>query len=215
MRLLSIGFATATLLVAFTANTYAADGGAIRASCISKDGRVVYREDLPPGTPSDRRLQIAAKYRNALCAFLKTDPVEASTSNLRDPVITAVTGGGGNGDLAAALAYLSPGGDVGTPYGGHEFDEGMKSFMKSENAFTDHVRSVNLTIGVYSGATTEDVLGHWAYIKQNTTLLGRMTPSIEKVGDIVVLNVEDVADDDASAVCKEAETYASGCMAVY
>lgn len=213
MRLLSIGIATAAGLVAFAADAYA-DDGAVRASC-TQDGRIVYREDLPAGTPSDRRLQIAAKYRKALCVFLKTDPIEAAAPNLRDPGIQAVTGGGGTGDLAAALAYLSPGGDVGTPYGGQEFDEGMKSFTKSENAFTDQVRSVNLTIGVYSGATTEDVLAHWAYIKQNTKLLGRMTPSIETVGDIVVLSVDDVADDDASAVCKEAQTYASGCMAVY
>jgi hypothetical protein len=214
MRLLSIGIATAAALVAFAAAAYA-DDGAVRASCVAQDGRIVYREDLPAGTPSDRRLQIAAKYRKALCVFLKTDPLEASAPNVSDPAIASVTGGGGNGDLAAALSYLSPGGDVGTPYGGQEFDEGMKSFMKSENAFTDHVRSVNLTIGVYSGATTEDVLGHWAYIKQNTNLLGRMTPSIEQVDDVVVLSVEDVADEDASAVCKEAQTYASGCMAVY
>jgi hypothetical protein len=213
MRLLRIGIATVAALVAFTADAYA-DDGAIRASC-TQDGRIVYREDLAPGTPSDRRLQIAAKYRKALCVFLKTDPMVASAPNLRDPAIPAVTGGGGNGDLAAALAYLAPGGDVGTPYGGQEFDEGMKSFMKSENAFTDHVRSVNLTIGVYSGATTEDVLAHWAYIKKNTKLLGRMTPSIETVGDVVVLSVADVADDDASAVCKEAQDFASGCMAVY
>ncbi|MCS4089769.1 hypothetical protein [Rhizobium sp. BK176] len=212
MRLLNIGIATATALLAFAGEAYAADDGSVRASC-TQDGRIVYREDLPAGTPSDRRLQIAAKYRKALCVFLKTDPVEASAPTLRDPAIPAVTGG--NGDLAAALAYLSPGGDVGTPYGGQEFDEGMKSFMKSENAFTDHVRSVNLTIGVYSGATTQDVLAHWAYIKQNAKLLGRMTPSIETVGDVVVLSVDDVSDDDASAVCKEAQTYASGCMAVY
>ncbi|MBY3151038.1 hypothetical protein HFO56_01170 [Rhizobium laguerreae] len=212
MRLFSIGIATAGALIAVAAEA-SADDGAVRASC-TQAGRIVYREDLPAGTPSDRRLQIAARYRNALCVFLKSDPVETSVEDVHDPALAAVTGGAG-GDIASALAYLSPGGEVGTPYGGEEFDEGMKSFMKSENAFTDHVRSVNLTIGVYSGATTEDVLGHWAYIKQNTKLLGRMTPSIERVGDVVVLSVEDVSDEDASSVCKEAQTYASGCMAVY
>ncbi|MDW9478815.1 hypothetical protein GOB57_08880 [Sinorhizobium meliloti] len=211
MRLFNVAIAAVAGLMALPLPA-AADDGAVRASC-TEAGRIVYREDLPGGTSADRRLEIAAQHRNALCVFLKSAPVETSVPAVHDPALAAVAGGG-NEDLASALAYLSPGGSIGTPYGG-AFDEGMKSFMKTENAFTDQAKSVNLTIGVYAGATTEDVLGHWAYIMKNTKLLGRMTPSIERVGDVVVLSVEDVADEDASVVCQEAQRHASGCMAVY
>lgn len=212
MRLYNAIIAASAGLISLSSNAVA-DDGAVRASCTTQSGQIVYRADLPPGTSADRRLEIAAKHRNALCVFLKSDPVEATMPDVHDPALAAVSGGGTE-DLASALAFLSPGASVGTPYGG-VFDEGMKTFMKTENAFTDEVRSVNLTIGVYSGATSEDVLGHWAYIKKNTDLLGRMTPSIERVGDVVVLSVEGVADSDASVVCQEAEKVASGCVAVY
>lgn len=213
MRLFNLVIAAGAGLMALASNA-AADDGTIRASCMQA-GRIVYRENLPAGTSADRRLEIAARHRNALCVFLKAEPVEAVVPDVHDPALAAMAGGGGgNEDLASALAFLSPGASVGTPYGG-AFDDGMKDFMKTENAFTDHVKSVNLTIGVYTGATSEDVLGHWAVIKKNTKLLGRMTPSIERVADVVVLSVENVADEDASAVCKEAQEYASGCMAVY
>ncbi|MCZ7861703.1 hypothetical protein O9X98_09855 [Agrobacterium salinitolerans] len=211
MRLFNVVIAAGAGLMALASNA-AAEDGSIRASCMQA-GRIVYREDLPAGTSADRRLEIAAAHRNALCVFLKTEPIEAVVPDVHDPALAAM-GGAENEDLASALAYLSPGAAVGTPYGG-AFDDGMKDFMKTENAFTDQVKSVNLTIGVYSGATSEDVLSHWAIIKKSTRLLGRMTPSIERVADVVVLSVENVADEDASAVCKEAQEYASGCMAVY
>jgi hypothetical protein len=210
MKLYRFVIAAAALM---TASVMAhADDGAVRASCTTKDGQVIYREDLPVGTSADRRLQIASAHRNALCVFLKVDAV-ATEQEGHEPALAALSGGG-NEDLASALAYLSPGSSVGTPYGG-AFDKSMKSFMKTENAFTDEVKSVNLTIGVYANATSEDVLGHWAYIMKNTKALSRMTPSIERVGDVVVLSVEGVADEDASLVCQEAEKYASGCIAVY
>jgi hypothetical protein len=212
MRLYSAIIAGAAISVSFPlwAN---ADDGAVRASCTTQRGEIVYREDLPAGTSADRRLEIAAKYRNALCVFLKSDPIEVNLPEVHDPALASVSVGR-NEDLASALAFLSPGASVGAPYGG-VFDEGMKSFMKTENAFTNDVKSVNLTIGVYSGATSEDVLGHWASIQKTTKKLGRMTPSIERIGDVVVLSVEGVSDTDASIVCEEASRVASGCIAVY
>jgi hypothetical protein len=214
MRLFNGVIAVAAGLLALASNA-AAEDGTIRALCMQpgQAGQIVYREDLPAGTSADRRLEIAALYRKALCVFLKVEPTQDAVPDVHDPALVAMSGAG-NQDLASAIAYLSPGASVGTPYGG-AFDESMKDFMKTENAFTDHVKSVNLTIGVYTGSTSEDVLEHWAVIKNSTKLLGRMTPSIERVGDIVVLSVENVADEDASAVCREAQEYASGCMAVY
>nr|WP_250807932.1 hypothetical protein [Neorhizobium tomejilense] len=200
------------VLLAATAGTAMADEGVIKASCV-EGGRVVYREDLPAKTSADRRLQIAAKYRQALCVFARTEPA-AAMPDVVDPVL-AGTLGGGNGDLASALSYLGTGKtEVGTPYGG-AFDKGMQEFMKAENVFSSPENTVNLTIGVYAGSDTETVVGHWGYIKENTTYLARMTPSIETVGDVTVLSVENVSDGYASRVCEEAEKVASGCIAVY
>lgn len=198
----------------FATSSFAAvEEGVIKASCVTKAGLVRYREDLPPGTPPEKRLEIAAKYRDALCVFLKSEPVEAGVSETRDPALAALSGSNTE-DLASALAFLSPGGSVGSSYGG-AFDESMHTFLKSENAFTDQSKSVNLTVGVYADASSEDVLAHWGYIMKNTHVLGKMTPSIDKVGDVVVLSVEGVSDTDAAKVCQEAEKVASGCLAVY
>lgn len=211
MRLFSIVMSAVSGLVLLS-DVAKSDDGAVRASC-TQAGRIIYREDLPSGTPANRRLEIAAANPNALCIFLKAEPVEANVPEVNDAVLANVSGGGSE-DLAAALSFLSPGGAVGTPYG-KVFDESMTSFMKTENAFTKDIKSVNLTIGVYSGATPEDVLAHWGAIIKNAKLLGRMTPSIERIGDVTVLSVENVADEDASIVCEEAQQYASGCVAVY
>lgn len=122
---------------------------------------------------------------------------------------------GDESDLASALAFLSTGQQsIGKPYG-DVFDEGMQDFMKTDNVFESKEGSVNLTIGVYSSASPEDVLGHWAFIKKNSVYLAQMTPSIERVGDITVLSVQDVSDGFAAKVCEEADKYASGCLAVF
>lgn len=206
-RLALVGIALAVL----TGNARA-DESAIRASC-SQGGRIVYREDLPAGTSADRRLEIANANRNALCVFLKADSTPPVPTELADPALAGLAGTG-NEDLASALSFLSTGQGVGTPYGG-AFDKSMKDFMKTENVFASAERTVNLTIGVYSGTKPEDVLGHWAYIRDNTVYLSKMTPSIETVGDTTVLSVENVSDGYASKVCEEAERVASGCVAVY
>ena len=199
-------------LLSLSGQADAADS-TIRASC-TQGGRIVYREDLPAGTPADRRLEIANAYRTALCVFLKADNAPPTLPDIVDPALAGVVSGG-NEDLASALSYLSTGQTaVGTPYGG-AFDKGMKDFMRSENVFKSEEGSVNLTIAVYSGAKPEDVLGHWAYIKNNTVYLAKMTPSIETVGDTTVLSVENVSDGFAARVCEEAQKVASGCLAVY
>jgi len=199
----------ALLLSSFPA---ASDGGAVKASC-TQNGRVVYREDLPPGTSSDRRLEIAAANRNALCVFIRADAPAQAPRLTDDPAIAAAGGVEGEG-LAAALSFLSSGESVGSPYD-PAVKAAMEDFLRAENAFTSDGTSVNLTIGIYSGASGEDVLGHWKYIVENSRVLGRMTPTVETVGDVTVLSLRDVADADAATVCEEAELFASGCLAVF
>ena len=209
---------TACLLAALASSTWSIPAagqtseGSIRASCTDK-GRIVYREDLPPGVPANRRLEIAASYPNALCIFLKAS---AAPPSGEDNLAAILPGGADTPteDLANALSYLSTGDEVGKPYG-EDFDEGMQTFMKSANAFSQPAKTVNLTIGVYEDTTSAEVLEHWAFIEKNTKRLGKMTPSIQRLDDITVLNVEDVLDSDAAEVCAEAEKVASGCVAVY
>lgn len=199
-------------ILGFTSGHAVADDGAVRASCV-QGTEITYREDLPPGTPADRRMEIARKYRNSLCVFLKVESAPTSMPQVADPALAGLIGGKSE-DLASALSYLSTDQGVGVPYGG-AFDQSMKEFMKTENVFSSKEGSVNLTIAVYTGAKPEDVLAHWSYIKDNTIYLSKMTPSIETVGDTTVLTVQNVSDGYASKVCEEAEKVASGCLAVY
>jgi hypothetical protein len=189
-----------------------AEGGVIKASCV-QGGRVVYREDLPAGTSADQRLKIKNDHRGALCVFAQMQPL-GTMPDTRDAALAGALGGG-TGDLASALAYLGTDrAEIGTPYGG-AFDQGMQEFMRTDNAFSAPEKTVNLTIGVYADSDSQSVLAHWAYIRDNTTYLAKMTPSIEQVGDVTVLSVENVSDGYVARICDEASKVASGCVAAY
>jgi hypothetical protein len=211
LRLFSVG-----LFIGFTAlsgPTFGQDGF-IKASCI-QGGRLVYREDLPRNIPADKRLQIAANYPQALCAFMLTEPTPSATIEPGPPIPSGLASSASGDGLESALAYLGADqGAVGTPYG-EVFDQAMDDFMKSENSFSSPEGTVNLTIGIYRDTKSEDVLAHWAEMQKNSPILSSMTPSIQTVEDVTVLNIEDVADSQANDVCKAADEFASGCIAVY
>jgi hypothetical protein len=213
--------AAITLLASTQAD--AQSSAMIRATCTQK-GITVYREDIPADASAERRLSIASKNPQAMCVFLKISdlPPEhrspATTGELPDEVIRGAIKGGGMADesLAAALSVLS--GDTGSPAASgieESFSNGFDQPMARGSLPEDRQRPLNLTIGLYRSVPMESVVAHWKTMQAGTKVLSRMTPSMSVVGDVTMLSVENVQDEDAAELCREAEEKGVGCIAVY
>lgn len=208
------------MLAAAVAATPAIAGDAVvKASC-SQDGRVVYREEIPAGAASERRILIASMHPKALCVFLEP----------RDPSVPAAeaTASGAVGQvseeddasLAAALAVIASG----KP--GDAYPDGISDFVKGsagESApaakpvrkAAGDAHFLNLAIGVYENVPLADVMAHWKEMQEGSKVLSRMTPTVNSSGDVTMVSVEGVPDELAAQLCDEAAVKGPGCLAVY
>lgn len=202
---------------------HAQSAGMIRATC-TQDRMTVYREDIPSDASAERRLSIASKYRKAMCIFLKIEdlPPErrvSASADLPDEVLRGALEGSSTPDesLAAALSVLSGSSDRAEPSAssGASFSNAFAQPMASGSAAEERSHPLNLTIGIYRSVPMASIMAHWKSMQAGTKVLARMTPSMSVVGDVTMLSIENVPDDDAAKLCEEAEKVGSGCIAVY
>lgn len=202
---------------------HAQSAGMIRATCTQK-GMTVYREDIPADASAERRLSIASRNPQAMCVFLKIAdlPPERrvpASDDLPDEVLRGALEGGASADesLAAALSVLTgPSDRTGSmPATQESFSNAFEQPMVHGSAAEDRPKPLNLTIGIYRSVPMESIMAHWRSMQAGTKVLARMTPSMAVVGDVTMLSIENVPDDDAAALCLEAEKVGSGCIAVY
>lgn len=211
--------AIGVLAAAFAASPALAVDTVVKASC-SQDGRVVYREEIPAGTASERRILIASMHPKALCVFLEpTDPSSAAAipPSQGSPGTIA---GDADASLAAALAVIASG----KP--GDAYPDGISDFVKgsakpeaqtakpAKRAKGD-AHFLNLAIGVYERVPLADVMAHWKEMQEGSKVLSRMTPTVNSSGDITMVSVEGVPDELAAQLCDEAAVKGPGCLAVY
>ncbi|MNU37046.1 hypothetical protein D3C71_256740 [compost metagenome] len=202
---------------------HAQSAAMIRATCTQK-GMTVYREDIPADASAERRLSIASRNPQAMCVFLKIAdmPPERrvpASDDLPDEVLRGALEGGSSPDesLAAALSVLSGPSDRpgSTPSVRDSFSNAFAQPMVRGSSAEDRPRPLNLTIGIYRSVPMESIMAHWRSMQAGTKVLARMTPSMAVVGDVTMLSIENVPDDDAAELCQEAEKVGSGCIAVY
>ncbi|NTF17492.1 hypothetical protein G6L37_03700 [Agrobacterium rubi] len=196
--------------------------GIIRATCTSKGGSTTHRQDLPENASAEQRLAIATAYPEDMCLFLKIadlPPEHRVPSSVTVPqeVLRETMSGSGVPDesLAAALSVLSGQDAPSTAKAATSFSNGFDRAVSWSPAEKERAKPLNLTIGIYKSMAMEDVMTHWREMQSGTSILSRMTPSMQVVGDVTMLSIENVADDDAATLCEEAGRKGAGCVAIY
>lgn len=179
----------------------------VRASCVMGTERLL-QADLPADQAEAAKRDIIARYPKALCVFVKP------SSSIENGALPSMSDA--PDDLARALAYISPSGEIGKPYG-KAFNDAMTSYSKTPNAFggAKSGGSMNFTVGIYEGANQSEILQYWDYVKHDSKVLGRYTPTLQTAENVVIVSVENVPDADAAELCHEAEKFASGCVSAY
>lgn len=195
--------------------------GMIRATCTSKGGGTVHRQDLPEDASARERLAIAAAYPDAMCLFLKIADLPPEhrvprSPSIPDDVLQGALEGAGTPDdsLAAALSVLS-GRDETPTVEARTFSNGFDSAVSLAEPEKERSKPLNLTVGLYRSVPMEDVMAHWKVMQEGTRILARMTPSMSVVGDVTMLSIENVPDSEAAKLCEEAALKGAGCIAVY
>jgi hypothetical protein len=222
-RLRMVAAAVAILTTGAVHHAYAQEG-MIRATCTQK-GMTVYREDIPANASAEQRLAIATKNPQAMCVFLKIADlppehraVPQYSGGLPNEILQgALVGGSADESLAAALSVLA-GNTTGTPMSTYRPSASFSNSFEVPVASAveeDRQKPLNLTIGVYRSVPMGDVMAHWKAMQAGTKVLSRMTPSMSVVGDVTLLSVENVPDQDAATLCEEADKNGVGCIAVY
>jgi hypothetical protein len=206
------------LALGFLASGYATVSEAqpvLSASC-TQNGRIVNRENLPPGAGTTEKLIIAARFPDALCIFVQSDETNNTVGYVQAPPVNSRVST--DNDLATALAMISEGRQStrvgeGLPVDLSTVMQPLKS--KGNVPDTTAAATISLTIGIYKDMSAEDIMGHWKIMQKQSTTLQKMTPTLTRAKDITMLSVENVPDASADQVCKEAEKTSSGCIAYY
>lgn len=208
--------AAALLAVPLFSVTASAQEAVMRASC-AENGQIVYREDFPADSPIEKRILIAAQNPGAMCVFLDA-PTAVPPSAAPEATGTedaAVVPGSQDEGLAAALSIIAEGktGDV-YPRALAGVMEGGKPLpaAKARNA---PAHFLSLTVGIYKDVPLADVMDHWKIMQQGSKVLARMTPTVNRLGEITVVSVENVPDELAVPLCDEAAKKGAGCVAAY
>lgn len=198
----------------------------LRVTC-TQDGRIVYKEELPGNAGQEERMFVYAKNPDALCIFLQDGPTtEAASSQMGIETIMPgkVIGGTSentpSNDLATALAMISSGKPA--PSMPIDLTDAMQKF-KHETGTIDVAKPMNkeqqkllnLTVGIYRSVSADDVISHWKAMQAQGSSLKNLTPTLTNVEDITMLSVENIADENADAICKDAAVLGSGCIAFY
>lgn len=197
---------------------------ALRVTC-TENGRIVFKQELPANAGQEERMFVYAKNPNALCIFLQDRPVFVNDQELlgveditQGKIDVGTSENTPSNDLATALAMISSG----SPSPGSPVDltDAMQKFRQETGAAkppsnTDQKKLLNLTIGIYRAVPTRDVIAHWKTMQSQGHALQHLTPTLTNIADITMLSVENISDGDANAICKDAESLGSGCIAFY
>lgn len=219
-RLLLLGLALSGIIA-----TGAEAKDVLRVTC-TQNGRIVYKEELPANAGQEERMFVYAKNPDALCIFLQDGP-SFETIGAVSPGVDAISSGkvaGGtsentpSNDLATALAMISSGQPA--PSMPIDLTDAMQKFRQETGAIPpstkiEQQKLLNLTIGIYRSVATSDVISHWKAMQKQGPSLKNLTPTLTNVADITMLSVENIADENADAICKDAAILGSGCIAFY
>jgi hypothetical protein len=200
---------------------------ALRVTC-TQDGKIVYKGELPANAGQEERMFVYAKNPDALCIFLQDGPSLESFGNVSSQgAIEAIASGRVEGattentpssDLATALAMISSGQPA--PAMPIDLTDAMQKFRQETGAIDQHApaeqqKLLNLTIGIYRSVPANDVISHWKAMQKEGPSLKNLTPTLTNVADITMLSVENIADENAGAICEDAAILGSGCIAFY
>jgi hypothetical protein len=199
---------------------------ALRVTC-TQNGRIVFKEELPANAGQEERMFVYAKNPDALCIFIQDGPALESIGAVSPQIgIEAMSGkviGGTSentpsNDLATALAMISSGKPA--PSMPIDLTDAMQKFRQETGAIRPPAQPVqqkllNLTVGIYRSVAANDVLGHWKAMQQQGPALKNLTPTLTNVADITMLSVENIVDENADAICRDAALLGSGCIAFY
>lgn len=187
----------------------------------TENGEIVYQDTIKGPPTAEQKLFLYKKYKNAMCMFMGEEtqaPNAGSKTNILSQKIPdeIINGGTAGGDLAAALARISSG-DTGTPYP-IDITKEVANFKQesTENDAKPYVaHTINLTIGIYKSVSAGDVIAHWKEMQANGKSLKNLTPTLTSVKDVTMLSLENIPDDQAENVCRDAEKIGIGCVAYY
>ena len=218
IRVFLVGIGLCAILV-----TGAQAKDSLRVTC-TQNGRIVYKEELPANAGQEERMFVYAKNPDALCIFLQDEPPPGALGVESFEVAGSGKVGGGtsentpSNDLATALAMISSG----KPASSMPIDltDAMQKFRSETGAAApapkaEKQKLLNLTIGIYRSVGAGDVISHWKAMQKQGASLRNLTPTLTSVADITMLSVENILDEDADAVCKDASVLGSGCIAFY
>jgi hypothetical protein len=195
----------------------------LRVTC-TQNGRVVFKEELPANAGQEERMFVYAKNPDALCIFLQDGPSPETFGSVSFDAASSGKVGGGtsdntpSNDLATALAMISSG----KPATSMPIDltDAMQKFRQETGApapetAVEKQKLLNLTIGIYRSVGASDVISHWKAMQKQGPSLKNLTPTLTSVADITMLSVENISDENADAICKDAAVLGSGCIAFY
>jgi hypothetical protein len=195
----------------------------VKVTC-TQGGRIVYKGSLPAYAGPEERIFVQARNPDALCIFIKDgigepDQPTAAIEAITGPrVQSSSSGNSASADLATALAMISAGQNGGeTPV---DLTAAMSKFRendpaKPETQTVPQPKLLSYTIGIYRDVSTEDVISHWKAMQASGPALRPLVPTLTSIEDITMLSVENIPDDNAAAICADAERLGSGCVAYY
>lgn len=215
------------LAITSASATYTQAKDILRVTC-TQNGRIVHKEELPANAGQEERMFVYAKNPDALCIFLQDGPafetIGAVSPQMGIEAMMPGTVPGGtsentpSNDLATALAMISSGQSApSTPI---DLTDAMQKFRNEPGAAgqptdTGQPKLLNLTIGIYRSVSPNDVISHWKAMQEQGASLKNLTPTLTSVSDITMLSVENIADENADAICRDAAVFGSGCIAFY
>lgn len=196
---------------------------ALRVTC-TQNGMIVHKEKLAVDAGEEERFFVRARYPDALCIFIQDEPtpgtlgIESFDAANSGKISGGTSDNTPSNDLATALAMISSG----KPASSMPVDltDAMQKFRSETGAAAPEPKAekqklLNLTIGIYRSVGAGDVISHWKAMQKQGASLRNLTPTLTSVADITMLSVENIADEDADAVCKDAAILGSGCIAFY
>lgn len=199
------------LALAFAFSLFAMATGAeasVRVSC-TENNVLVHREDVSSENLDRRRTDIANRHPGAMCVFLGA-PTAPSHGEMESP--DHERGNRIDAELITALAAISSNAPLGR-IGEFLKDDKPQDINPAANVGTKS--NVGIAIGIYDDVPFSTILSHWRMTSAGSSRLARLTPTISSAGNIMMLSLDDVRDEDVADVCKEIEERGLRCISVY